>query len=138
MRLFKKYFLTSVTAIFMLTMFFSLGASATPVCDGFEENDPYGVSCGAATDLSQQDPRTIAARIINVALGLLGALATILILYAGFKWMTAAGNEEEAKKARQILTYAVIGLAIILAAYAISSFVLTEFYKATTGDVRYP
>ncbi len=63
--------------------------------------------------------------VINAILGLLGVIFLVLTLYAGFLWMTAAGNDEQVGKAKNILTTAIIGLIIIVAAYAITNFVLT-------------
>ena len=73
-----------------------------------------------------------ATQIINVALGLLGIVAVVIILIGGFKWMTAGGNEDRVKKGRQYIINGVIGLIIILAAYAIASFVITNLVDATT------
>lgn len=62
--------------------------------------------------------------IIQWILGLLGLFAVIMILYGGFTWMTAGGNEEKVEKAKKIVTAAVIGLVIILVAWAIVIFAL--------------
>lgn len=97
--------------------------------------DALGLDCGEYTGLGKEDPRILAGRIINVALGLLGILATVLIIYAGFRWMIAGGNEDNVKKAQQILFASVAGLIIILGAYAISTFVLKSLYEATTQEV---
>ncbi|MBI4135324.1 DUF4215 domain-containing protein [Candidatus Uhrbacteria bacterium] len=83
--------------------------------------------------LSTADPRTIVANIIRIALGFLGVVALALILYGGFMYMTAAGNEERIEKARKILVNAVIGLAIILSAFAITQFILSRLQEATRG-----
>ncbi len=82
--------------------------------------------------LGNQDPRTIAANIINIILGFLGILAVVLILFGGFKWMTAAGNEDKVAEAKKLLVAGVIGLIIILAAYALAAFVLDAIFRATT------
>lgn len=87
----------------------------------------------ANTGLGNDDPRFIAANIINIVLGFLGIIALILILYAGFKWMTAAGNEDRVTEAKKLLVAAVIGLIIILSAFALSSFVLDAIFRATTS-----
>jgi RsiW-degrading membrane proteinase PrsW (M82 family) len=55
----------------------------------------------------------------------------ILIIYGGILWMTAAGNEEKVKKAKELITEALIGLVIVLAAYAISYFVLNQLVNAS-------
>lgn len=74
--------------------------------------------------LASFDIRLIIANIIRVALGLVGIIMVGLGLYAGFLWMTAGGNEEQITQAKSVLRNAVIGLAIILSAYSIVSFVM--------------
>ncbi|MFH1232592.1 MAG: hypothetical protein V1651_01855 [Patescibacteria group bacterium] len=61
--------------------------------------------------------------IVGIVLSLLGVVFLILTVYAGFSWMTAAGEEERVTKAKETLTRAVIGLIITLGAYAIWAFV---------------
>ncbi|MBP9695026.1 MAG: Ig-like domain-containing protein [Candidatus Magasanikbacteria bacterium] len=88
------------------------------------------------TVLSSVDIRVIIARIINVALGLLGVVVFVIVLYAGYTIMTAGGNEEKVAEGKKILVNAVIGLAIILSAYAIVSFIIRALSNATgTGNV---
>ncbi|MEK7183647.1 MAG: hypothetical protein AAB776_03380 [Patescibacteria group bacterium] len=69
--------------------------------------------------------------LINVLLGLLGIIFLVLVIFAGFLWMTAGGDEKRVAKAKGILITAVIGLVILLSAYAISSFVLDQLITAT-------
>jgi len=75
---------------------------------------------------------TMAGKVISAFLGLLGIILLILILYGGFLWMTAGGNEEKIGKAKKILANAVIGLIIVIMAYGISYFVVTQLQKAAT------
>lgn len=83
--------------------------------------------------LSASDPRAIAARVINIVMLVLGVLAVGLIIYAGFLWMTAGGEEDKIDQAKRILKNGVIGLAIILSAWGIASFILSRLISATTG-----
>lgn len=83
------------------------------------------------TDTSETTFAETIAEIIKVVLGFLGIIFLVLIIYAGFLWMTAAGNEERIKKAKDIMIAAVIGVAIILAAYAITVFVVGKLLEAT-------
>ncbi|MFH2018824.1 MAG: IPT/TIG domain-containing protein, partial [bacterium] len=92
-----------------------------------------GISYGAQIGLGSADIRVTVANIIRVALGLLGIVAVVLMIYAGFVWMTAGGNDENITKAKKILINATIGLAIILSSYAIVSFVMNKLIEATTG-----
>jgi hypothetical protein len=100
-------------------------------------NTPTDVSdFGLATSrpasyASDQTLQQTIASIINVALGLLGVIALVIILAGGFEWMTAGGNEEKTTEARKRIIAGVIGLAIILSAYAIAQFVLRSLSAAT-------
>ncbi|MFA6514330.1 MAG: IPT/TIG domain-containing protein [Patescibacteria group bacterium] len=91
------------------------------------------VNNGLGGVLGADDPRTIIGRIINVGLGLLGVIALGLIIYAGFLWMTSAGEEDKIATAKKILTSAVIGLAIILASWAIATFIISRLSGAING-----
>lgn len=62
---------------------------------------------------------TIIGTIVSTVLSLLGVVFLILIIFAGYNWMTAAGEEEKVKKAKDTLTHAAIGLIIVISAYAI-------------------
>ncbi len=85
--------------------------------------------------LPSTDIRLIIARIIRVALGLVGIVLLGLVLYAGFVWMTAGGNEEQITKGKKLLTNAVVGLVIMLSAFAIASFVINMLVGSTGGGV---
>jgi len=69
---------------------------------------------------------TIIATIITAALSFLGVIFLILMIYGGFMWMTASGNDEQVKKSVQLITAAIIGLIIVVSAYAISFFVMSK------------
>ncbi len=74
--------------------------------------------------LANFDIRIIIANIIRAALGLVGIVLVCLILYAGYLWMTAGGNEDQIGQAKSIIRNAVIGLVIILSAYSIVAFIM--------------
>ena len=86
---------------------------------------------GEELELGDRDIRATVASIINVAMGLLGIVAVVIILYGGFTWMTAGGNEENVSKAQKIIVSGIIGLALILASWAIARFVLESLVTAT-------
>lgn len=79
------------------------------------------------------DVRQTAARLINVALGFLGIIAVVIVLIGGFKYMVSGGNEEKTSEARRLIVSGIIGLAIILSAWAITSFVISRLLEATSG-----
>lgn len=73
-----------------------------------------------------KDINTSVSTIIKAALSLVGTIFLALSIYAGILWMTAAGNEDKVTKAKDIVTQAVIGLAVTLSAYAITAFVTSR------------
>lgn len=90
-----------------------------------------GIEYGTATGLGTQDVRSTIAQIINVALGLLGIVAVVIIVAGGFLWMTSGGSEEKVGTAKNMIFAGIIGLAIILSAYAIAQFVISQLVTAT-------
>lgn len=70
---------------------------------------------------------SIAGQIITGIFSFLGIIFVAFTIYGGFLYMNARGNEEQTKKATSIITQALIGLIIILAAYAITYFIFKFF-----------
>lgn len=113
--------------------------SALPVAHAQDPNVIWGnqdpEDIGNAIGLGNtEDPRIIAANVIRVLLGFLGIIAVIIILFGGFKWMTAGGNEEKVGEARKLMIQGIIGLVIILAAWGIARFVVQAIFEATSGS----
>ena len=84
-----------------------------------------------STGLGQADLQQTIGNLIRVFLGFLGIIAVIIVLMGGFKWMTAGGNDDKVADAKKLLVAGIIGLAIILSAYAITSFVLSSIIDAS-------
>lgn len=74
-------------------------------------------------------PEIIVKTLVNVILSALGIIFLFMIILSGVRWMLAGGNQEKVDKNKRTLSESVIGLAIILAAYAISYFVLFYLFK---------
>ena len=85
---------------------------------------------GAGFSTSVNDPRVLAGQIIRIALGLLGIVFLGIVVYGGFTWMIARGDQKQVDKAKDYITNGVIGLAIILSAYAITYFVVNALVSA--------
>ena len=98
--------------------------------------DDTGFTATAKTaGLSNAQPISqIVGQLVNAVISLVGTILVVLIIYAGFLWMTAQGAEEKVKKAKAILTNAVIGMIIIFAAYSISDFIFRNAYTAATVE----
>lgn len=58
-------------------------------------------------------------RIINIALTVAGLIAVLFLIIGGFRYITAAGNEETAEQAKKIITNSIIGIVIIILSFVI-------------------
>jgi hypothetical protein len=97
-------------------------------------SDTFGLEpVGSNIVLGQQDIRVTIARIIRIALGLLGVVAVGITIYGGFLYMTASGVAEKVEKAKKLLIAAIIGLVIIISAFAITQFILNSLIAASGG-----
>jgi len=70
----------------------------------------------------------IIGTVIQMALSLLGVIFLVLMLYAGYHWMTAQGEEEKVNKAKDTITRAIIGLIIVVGSYAIWAFIFSKLF----------
>lgn len=84
-------------------------------------------------NLGTQDLGNTIAGIINVVLSFLGIIVTVGIIAGGFMYMTSGGNSERVDKGKDVVGASLIGLGIVVSAYAISRFVLSEMFEQTTG-----
>jgi len=75
----------------------------------------------------------VAGRIINAVFCLLGLCAGIIIIAAGFQWMSSGGDKEKIDGAKKLMTSALVGLIIVILAYAISTFVMSRLFNLTTA-----
>ena len=121
-----KRTVATVAAIALMAPLVALGQV------GSQQDDTIASSFGLG---SNTDIRTSIINIVQYILGFLGLIAVLIVLYGGFQWMTAAGNEERVTSARATLTAGLIGLVIILAAYALAQFVIDQVNKNVTGLV---
>lgn len=101
--------------------------SATGIGNAFDTgaNMPLNAVAvqGSGYNTSASFP-TIISKVITMVLELMGVIFLILAIYGGYSWMMAGGNEETVEKAKKTLINAIIGIVVVLAAYAIVRFVV--------------
>lgn len=119
----KKYFITSLLLLSFCLLPLLTFATYTPA--SLDPANVANVYIGNATGLGQRNPIDAIALTINWILTLLGIFFLVLMIYGGFTWMLAQGNESNIDKAKDIIKAAVIGLVIILASYGVSAFIFT-------------
>src|SRR6056297_3526381 len=114
----KKLNKKKIFVLLFLAVFFFLSAHSV-----WAQPD-VGREYAEETGLGDTDPREILVNFVNIAFTFLAIVAVIIIIYAGYLWMTSGGNSERIEKAKKVLLGAVIGLILILSSFAIVSFVL--------------
>lgn len=90
---------------------------------------------GGATSPEQAGKQLpiLVGRIIRVLISLLGIIFLVLMVYAGFLWMTARGESEQVDKAKNIIRQSIIGLIIVFLAYALTGFIINAVIQATAA-----
>lgn len=124
--------------IFLFSTFSLTGVLAGNLGDAFGSGknsslDIMASEGGYGTDRSSSNPESIIATVIQTLLSIIGVVFIIIIIYGGIIWMTAGGNEEKIDKAKDLVKRAVIGLIIVVSAYAISVFVVNVFINQVPG-----
>ena len=124
----------SIIAASVSTFFFFLKTASAQLLTNTNSLQDMTNTVASKANYSNIDIGYLVARIILIALGFLGLIFVILMIVAGFRWMTAAGNEEEVKKAQGIIRTAIIGLVIVLTSYAITFFIMNALpFSAGNG-----
>jgi hypothetical protein len=116
--------------ILLLSSFFILHSSsalAATNSNSKEALDQLNAAAGSSganiVGSGPADPRVIVVVIIRAALAFVGVFFVVMIMYAGFLWMTAGGEEDKVSHAKKLISNGIIGLAIIMSAYSITYFV---------------
>jgi len=120
MRKSSKQILMFVLLIALLIIPYLVFA-ANPTINGLKDvGEGYGPYQAADDDTALA--RTIGG-IVKVVFGLLGVIFVGLIIYAGYNWMTATGDEAKVTKAKDTIRRAIIGLIILIGSFAIYNFI---------------
>lgn len=127
---------SALLALLSIATVFQFGLASVTVHAQPSTDDP--IKLLESTKLDSAPAGTAANRLpvivgsmIKIAMGLLGIIVLVLIVYAGFIWMTAAGDDKKVASAKAILKNAVIGAIILFLAYSITAFVLSSVQRAT-------
>jgi cytochrome bd-type quinol oxidase subunit 2 len=88
---------------------------------------------GSQLGLGAADAKSVVINLIRLALGLAPLVAVSMLILGGMMWMTSAGNEERLDRAKRTISGAVIGLILIMLAWAI-----VVFFAGTTANVTRP
>ncbi|HSR89361.1 MAG TPA: hypothetical protein VLK22_03135 [Candidatus Udaeobacter sp.] len=135
----QKIFITFFSLLLLTVGFvfsdYAVAATSSVQQEALDQLRTAGNAAGVNTsNANSKDIRLMVATVIRFALGFVGIIFFVMALYAGFLWMTAGGEEDKISTAKSLLTNGVIGLAIILSAYALTTYVITVLISATTKN----
>lgn len=120
----------------ILILFFLISTLFLPhvlLADSFG-TDATAKAAGLSEKYNKPVPE-IVGNIIGSALSMIGVIFFILMVYGGFLWMTARGDEPTVKKAKETIIAAVIGLIIVMGSFAITNFVFTSADSSATSSL---
>lgn len=120
-----KFFLLGLAAFAL-----PLGVQAQGIKDAQSQLTPIAQKAGLS---DQGNLENVVGTIVNAALSLVGLIFLVLMVYAGFTWMLAQGDEGKIDKSKEIIKACIIGLIITASAYAITFFVTNRFEQASNG-----
>ena len=109
--------------IVSIVISFTLFSSPVHAAKTFQANTAALNTVVTKSGIEKTDVNSMFSNIVSVAMGLTGIIYLGFMVYAGFKWMTARGNEQDITDARNTIIAATIGLIVIIGAYAITNFV---------------
>ena len=124
----KKIILIIIITIFAINI-----SNSVCLAYDFDENsgikDTAEASGHTKNEIFTKDnlPEAI-GMVIKISLGLLGVAFLFLIIYGGYTWMLAQGNQQEVDKALKIIQNAVIGLIIVVVAYTLVNFIFGSLF----------
>jgi len=75
----------------------------------------------------------VIGQVVRAVLSVLGLVALVIFIIAGFQWMTSGGNKEKIESAQKLMGAAVIGLVIIIIAYAAARFIVNALTDVTSS-----
>lgn len=122
----KKLFALVLT---FLVVFFSNPSFVFAVGNLNDALDKLG-SAGEEAGVQEASIESYVGSIINAALTMVGIIFLILMVYAGYLWMTAAGEGDQIEKAQEIVKTSIIGIILVMSAYAITAFVISKVESA--------
>ncbi len=154
----NKTFIVGLIVSFIATMFISIPTASADLCGELAESTGGFFSCGTeeATTFTQfqgglqppstegYDPtltqetnlRDYIVNVVNFVLGFLGLIAVIMVIYGGFLYVTAAGEEEKTTKGKKSVMYAMIGIVLILISFALVNTVIKGVGKGTDVGIE--
>lgn len=139
MKAFKKISALLVVPALALGVWFSAPAFAAP-CDVISGGISQGAECAKPTNAPGQlfGPDSIFVTITNIMLFIIGAIAVIMLIIGGIRYVVSAGDQNAVTSAKNTILYAIIGIVVAFLAYAAVNFVSSQLTSGTDTTTYKP
>ncbi len=137
-----KQFLTLTSSLILLALPVAVPAAVSASTGGCKNNITQNIAGGASSTGSDVNCESndstnnignLAKNIVNIFSFIVGAVAVLMIIYGGFRYITSGGDSGSVGNAKNTLIYAIVGLIIVALAQIIVQFVLSQGTAASTG-----
>lgn len=94
----------------------------------------YGIKAGTAATKTEEMPESlfgedgsegIFKKVVNIMLFVIGAVAVIMLIYGGVKYVVSGGAQDKVAEAKNTILYAIVGIVVAILAFAVVNFVVT-------------
>ena len=99
------------------------------LADNFGADTAKGTEMIGVTGTASDTIATFVGQLVGTLLSFLGIVFMLLILIGGFQWMTSQGAPAKVTAAQKLITNSIIGLLIVISAYAITTFIADSIPK---------
>ena len=123
MLIYKQIQKVFLSIIFLILIITTIAPTVLVAADSTIEGLKATANIGYGTEKYKTDVSSTIGEVVGAGLAFIGIVFLILMIYGGWIWMFAQGNEQEVEKAKGLIVAAIIGLLIVLGAYAITSYV---------------
>jgi len=93
-----------------------------------------GAECAKPTTAPSElfGPNSIFVTVTNILLFIIGAIAVIMLIIGGIRYVVSAGDQNAVTSAKNTILYAIIGIVVAFLAYAAVNFVSSQLTTGTT------
>jgi hypothetical protein len=132
----KRLLILAAALVFTLTPTIALSGTAYAACgNGSRAKDKVLEGIGATGSDCKEEPLTnVIAGVVNILSLIVGMVAIVMIVLAGFKYITSGGDANKVGGAKQTLVYALVGLVVAALAQVLVHFVLYNINKAVNSS----
>lgn len=123
----KNIIMTVLTLILSATMLVFVGVPVQAESCGSAKQCITDGLTASGTSTTPNSFSSVLTTVTNILLFLMGAISVIMIIVGGIRYATSQGDQTQMQSAKNTILYAVIGVVVSIAAYAIVSFVVTQF-----------